>query len=126
MRPRPALLSLYLVILAISGGCHRSAPRVAPSAPATLEVENHNRLDVEVYLLHQGQRTRLGLVTAATRREFAIPERLLTATAGVVRFQASAIGSGDETFTDLVTVRPGTLVRWSLEARLSQSSVTVY
>ena len=40
-----------------------NAPRDVPEGEIALQVTNHNFLDVTIYVLHNGQRTRVGTVT---------------------------------------------------------------
>ena len=55
-----------------------SRPAVdAPEGEIALNVTNHNYLDVVIYILHDGQRTRVGMVTGSSSAVFFIPVRLL-------------------------------------------------
>lgn len=128
MRWLQRLVVLSAVML-VAGSCflhHGGAQsEEAYSAPATLFVENHNWSDVAIIALHQGQRTRLGTVTAASSKSFVFPRQLVGDLAGV-RLIADAIGSPDQQTTEVIVLRPGTRVTWTLEDALVRSSLTVY
>lgn len=73
---------------------------------ATVRVDNQAFLDVNVYLLRSGQRTRLGTVTALSSGTFALP-RTVVGTAVPVRFVAAFIGSSRAPVSEEVTVWEG-------------------
>src|SRR2546425_13112941 len=70
-------------LLFVAPACfwHRKAAREAaldvPEAEIALRVTNHNFLDVTVYAIHNGQRTRVGTVTGSSSQVFYLPPRLL-------------------------------------------------
>ena len=97
----------------------------ASEANVTLQVTNHNYLDVVVYVIHDGQRTRVGTVTGSSAQVFTLPGRLL-GQAHEIRLYGDAIGSEDFAFTELLLVHPGQYVEWTLETDLRRSSVGVY
>ena len=128
MRWLQRLVVLPAVVL-IAGSCflHHGGSQADErySAPATLFVENHNWSDVVIVALHNGQRTRLGTVTAASSKSFVFPRHLL-GDLGQIRLIADAIGSRDQETTEVIVLRPGTRVTWTLEDSLTRSSLTVY
>ncbi|MCR4341319.1 MAG: hypothetical protein NUW01_15685 [Gemmatimonadaceae bacterium] len=69
-------------------------------------MENQAFLDVNVYVLRSGQRTRLGTVTALTTRTFVLP-RTMVGTATTVRFLADFIGSNRAPVSEEVVVWEG-------------------
>ena|SRR5437660_11910447 len=90
-----------------------------------LAVTNHNFQDVTVFVEHDGQRTRVGTVTAAASESFVLPMRVF----GVSReFQlfAEAVGSSAAVRTQTLTIQAGQFIEWTLEHDLSRSSVGVY
>lgn len=123
-------LLLAAVWLAIPG-CflrrHRTATREEPAlvADITLSVTNHNFLDVVVYVLHDGQRTRVGTVTGSSTQVFTLPRRLL-GQGGEIQLYGDPIGSEDYALTELLLVHPGQYIEWTLESNLRRSSVGVY
>jgi len=118
--------ALLLLALLVAGGCHpRQRGEVAPDTDITLDVINHNWLDVTVYVLHDGQRTRIGTVTGSSSQQFVLPGRLLGQSHQLALF-GDAIGSNDFARTETLNIQPGQRIEWTLETDLRRSSVGVY
>ena len=105
---------------------HSSLPDLASHIePIELSVANHNWLDVVVFVVHGGQRTRLVTVTAAKNASALIPEFALRHH-GQIRLLAHAVGN-PETFTsEIIVARKGMRIEWTLESDLKRSSVAVW
>lgn len=108
---------------------HRPSAGPRPPAPEPVEViltvTNHHWLDVTIYVLHDGQRSRVGTVTAVSTQQFVVPMRLL----GISRqFQllGEAIGSPAYARTETLLIQPGQAIEWTLESDLRRSSVGVF
>lgn len=76
---------------------------------ASVEVENQAFLDVNVYVLRSGQRTRLGTVTGHSTRVFAVPGYLV-GTGTMVRFLVDFIGSDRAPISEEMLIWPGDMV----------------
>ena len=125
---RSNLQILLIAILLAAAACshrRRSGSMSEPPANVTLQVTNHNFLDVTVFVLHDGQRIRMGLATGSSTQLFTIPGRLI-AQSHEITLLGEAIGSNDRARTELLTVRPGQRIEWTLETDLRRSSVGVY
>jgi hypothetical protein len=123
-------LLLWTLVLAPQGcwwrrGHGAESQDNASEAEVTLEVTNHNYLDVIVYVIHDGQRTRVGSVTGSSVEVFTLPVRLI-GQAHELRLYGDAIGSEDFAVTELLLVQPGQSIEWTLETDLRRSSVAVY
>jgi hypothetical protein len=88
-------------------------------------VINHHWLDVTIYIVHDGQRTRVGTVTATTTQQFTLSSRLLGATRQVSLI-GEAVGSMEVVGTEMLAVQAGQYIEWTLENVLKRSSVAVY
>ena len=130
MTLRIALLTLSVML---SAGCARRtnselssiADISAKAEPVELSVSNHNWLDVVVFVVHGGQRTRLVTVTAAKNASALIPDHALRHH-GQIRLLAHAVGN-PETFTsEVIVARRGMRIEWTLESDLKRSSVAVW
>jgi hypothetical protein len=97
----------------------------ASQPDVTLQVTNHNYLDVIVYVIHDGQRTRIGTVTGSSAQVFTLPLRLI-GQAHELQLYGDAIGSEDFALTELLLVHPGQAIEWTLETDLRRSTVGVY
>jgi len=112
-----------MALMVACGGRYYSKPAPLPDVP--LKVTNRNWLDVTVYVLHDGQRTRIGTVTASSAQDFVVPARLLGQLHELALI-GEAIGSNDVARTETLTIQAGQYIEWTLETDLRRSSVGVY
>ena len=96
-----------------------------PEGEIALNVTNHNYLDVVVYVLHDGQRTRVGMVSGSSSTVFFLPSRLL-GQGREIRLYGDAIGNDTYAVTDILVVQHGQYIEWTLETDLRRSSVGVF
>ena len=96
-----------------------------PESEIALNVTNHNYLDVVVYVVHDGQRTRVGTVSGSSATVFFLPTRLL-GQGREIRLFGDAIGSDAYAVTDILVVQRGQYIEWTLETDLRRSSVGVF
>jgi len=127
---RRAYAALALLLL-VGPACffgHKPAGRPAVDfreGEVALRVVNHTNLDVVIYLVHDGVRTRVGSVTAASSTAFFLPVRSL-GQGREIRLFGDPIGERDHAETELIVVQPGQQVEWTLEPELRRSTVAVY
>jgi hypothetical protein len=107
------------------GRAAAEAQQQASLADITLQVNNHNYLDVVVYVLHDGLRTRIGTVTGSSAEMFTLPPRLL-GQGHEIQLYGDPIGSEDFAMTERLQVQAGQFIEWTLESDLRRSSVGVY
>lgn len=121
-RFRTALL--MVAAAAASAGCyaHHGAGWVQP-APVSVDVVNHNTLDINVYTVHSGMRIRLGTVNGLTNGHFQVQANQFGD--GSLQLYASPIGGARGYLSETVYVTPGLIVTWTLEQVLSQSALVV-
>lgn len=127
---RPTILALILVL-----GCHHRPdtdpdPAPAPAADrgageVAVQVKNHNFSDIVISLDQNGRAARLGLAAGHGTTAFLIPWQRLAAS-GTVRLVGDLLGSPDRIGTELLLVRSGSLVVWTIESSLDQSNAAVY
>jgi hypothetical protein len=116
------------VLAASSCFLSKSGPSNAPaswSGDIALQVVNHHWLDVTIYVLHDGQLTRVGVAGGSASTEMILPSRLV----GVgreLRLYGDPIGSPERAITEVITVQPGQSIEWLLESELARSTVGVY
>jgi hypothetical protein len=96
-----------------------------PESEIALNVTNHNYLDVVVYVLHDGQRTRVGTASGSSSSLFFLPPRLI-GQGREIRLYGDAIGNDDYAVTDILVVQRGQYIEWTLETDLRRSSVGVF
>jgi hypothetical protein len=122
------VLILALVATTMVACAARRQSKSAKSDPIPdipLKVTNHNWLDITIYVLHDGQRTRIGMVTGSSAEDFVLPARLL-GQAHQLALIGEAIGSNDVARTETLNIQPGQYIEWTLETDLRRSSVGVY
>ena len=128
-RLRPALVALLCGASAcFIFNCGKPDPRPAFDVPAgeiALNVTNHNYLDVVVYVLHDGQQTRVGMVTGSSAALLFVPIRLL-GMGHELQLYGRAIGNDTFARTPTLIIQAGQYIEWTLETDLRRSSVGVF
>lgn len=126
MHKRMRLIVIAAVAVASSACTHHHAPNESPaSGPATLRVDNHNWQNVDIQVVHRGIQSHLGSVNASAVTEIVFPKYLLS-DLGEVQLIAHAVGTPYTIRTQVIVLKPGTEVRWTLETDLSRSTIAVY
>ncbi len=98
-------------------------PAAAPVAEGmTLYVQNHNVLDMRVFLLRDGQRQKIGTVPSMTKQTFRVSAAELGG-ANELRLLADPIGSRDAFSTEPIQIQVGATIEWRLERDPRFSSV---
>ena len=125
-RPRLAGLALAAT-LALAACAHQpsyATEESAPNAPVAVVVTNNNWMDVVVYAVSYGNKTRLGSVTTGMEQRFRLPASMLVQS-GSFYLEAHPVGSNEVYRSDPIMVNPGNRVIWSLENQLSLSSYRI-
>jgi len=117
------MLMLAVTVASCSRG-KKSESAPAPSGPVSLRVENHNWVNVVVYVLHGGQRTRLGMAVGSKTTDLTIPYWVV-GQASTIQLYGDPVGSSDGVVTSAVTVKPWMRLDWTLETDLSRSALSI-
>jgi len=132
VRPLRRHAALAALLLATSscfifnrGKADRPPAVAVAEGEIALTVTNHNYLDVVVYVLHDGVRTRVGTVTGSSSAVFFLPVRLL-GLGREIQLYGDAIGNDAFARTERLIVQPGQYIEWTLETDLRRSSVGVF
>jgi hypothetical protein len=113
------------------GGCFLGSKAPEPVADpdwagdVPLQIVNRHWLDVAVYVIHDGQRTRLGVAGGTAETQMMLPSHLL-GVGGDIQLYGDPIGSAERAVTEVLVVHPGQFIQWLLEWGLERSSVGVY
>ncbi len=102
-----------------------TAPAPDPNSPVPVEIENHYMGDVTIYLVRGSLRQRLGMVSALGTASYSFPWRWLSQS-GSSRLLAAPIAGPRGYFSDALILQPGQVIRWTLQAGLDRSSMSVY
>jgi len=98
---------------------------VATRLEWVLQVESHHYREITVSVIHDGQRTPVGTITAAQTAAFTLSPNLL-GQSGEIRLYADPLGGVDTFTTEPIRVQSGQRVVLTLESELRRSSVGVY
>jgi len=126
LRGRLVVLAMSIAVSFV--GCHPKVPDPAigdPEGEVAVRVVNRNRIDVMVYVSHDGIRSRLGLATASTTTDFTLPLHLLGA-GHEYRLIGDPLGVRIVVTTETLFARAGDEVTWSLEDSFARSTVVVH
>ncbi len=91
------------------------------SKGVTVEIVNYHLSNVRIVVTRGGARYRLGIVATNGSSTFEIAESLLPNGARI-QVVAEVIGGSGRVTTDEILVRPGLVIQWTIETRLSQSN----
>ncbi|HEX6309456.1 MAG TPA: hypothetical protein VFZ69_14765 [Longimicrobiales bacterium] len=112
----------------MAGGCatgyETARSESLDAGPTTVEVTNHNWSDMNIYLVVDGTRQRLGTVMSQNRGTFRIPSFVLAAS-GRVQLLADPIGSNRAYLSAPLILRVGQQVVWQLENSIQLSSLLI-
>jgi hypothetical protein len=126
---RNAVLGSALALVVVTTGCgsvNSSAARSEVGGEqTTLVVENNNWLDMTVYVVRNGMRSRVGSVPSLSRSKFVLAPSLIGGS-GNFRILADPLGSSTGYTSDPIFVTTGQEVRFKVENNLRTSSYAVY
>lgn len=121
---RSARLAAYSVLMLASGACALRRTPERPPPPVQLEIDNHALAQMRIFVLHEGQRTRVGEVAGGGTQLFILPARLLGVT-GEIRLVAEPIAALSRYVSETLIVHPGQRVVLTIENNLDASSVAI-
>jgi hypothetical protein len=129
-RWRSALQGAVVVMVAALASCSRHPPAdlpdpESPEGDVAFQIENRRSDDVVVELIRDGQRQRLGMVTAQNRSTYTLRWRQV-ANASRVVLSIHPIGSNSRYITESLLLRPGSEVELTVNQVLRQSVLSVY
>ncbi len=125
-------LALSAAVIAGTVGCGGRAepgddvePEPDRNEPIALTVNNNYRLDIVVFVYHDGELTRVGTAIAASSTTFSLAPWMLGQSRSI-RLVADPVGSNESARTELLYIQPGQTIDWRLESQLNRSTVSVY
>lgn len=89
-----------------------------------LTLNNRHWLDINVFVMHDGEASRVTTVTASTSQSLILPLWML-GESKLVRIIAEPVGENDSYTTDLLRVDLGQSVELNLESVLSKSNYSI-
>ncbi len=127
--------ALYCLAVALACTAPRQnlkpGPRPEPRGAQTkndegfdLVLHNRNYLDVNVFVQHDGQSSRVGMVTGSSTTSLAVPSWMV-GKGGLVQLVAEPIGDNSRYVTDNLLVQPGQMVELNVESAIARSNYSV-
>lgn len=114
------LFSLMFAALFATAACTgkgNDAPR--PHQESSVNVDNQAWLDVNIYAVSGGQRTRLGTVTAHSSRTYRIPDSIV-GLGRELQFLVDPVGSNAQGTSFSIYVTPGNTVRLTVPPQFAR------
>jgi hypothetical protein len=120
-------IAAYLVFAGCFGPRQKLHEDAGPSPMADgfeLTLNNHHWLDVNIFVQHDGEASRVTTVTASSSQSLILPVWLL-GDSKIVRIIAEPVGAQDSYATDLMRVDPGQSVELNVESTLATSNYSI-
>lgn len=123
---------LTLAALALLAACfgprqklHEEEEGPTPMADGfELTLNNHHWLDVNIFVQHDGEASRVTTVTASSSQSLILPLWLL-GDSKIVRIIAEPVGAQESYSTELLRVDPGQAVELNVESSLARSNYSI-
>lgn len=126
-------LHLCLLCLGITLACsaprqnlkeEQPAPEEGGSEGFALVLNNRHYLDVNIFVQHDGQASRVGMVTGSSSTALAVPVWMM-GKGGLIRLIAEPIGDQSRYVTDNLLVQRGQVVELNVESSIGRSNYSV-
>jgi len=125
MRPQWTVAALAALTIDVAACATKNASSAQPQPERTaVTVKNDNWLDVTVFAVRGGARTRLGFVTGMSRGTFPVPSDFVAD--GVLQLMVDPVGSSATYVTDRIVVNSGQRVELTVATVLRMSSFAVW
>jgi hypothetical protein len=122
----PHLLAIILLAgLACRGPRQNVDVGAAPEADGfSLVLNNHQVLDANIFVQHDGQVDRVGMVSASSSKSLVLPLWLL-GQSRLIRLIAEPIGSDSRYTSDFLSIQPGQVIELNVEGVLERSNYSI-
>jgi hypothetical protein len=115
----------FLTFLGCRGPRQNVEAGAAPeSGGFSLVLNNHQVLDANVFIQHDGQVDRVGMVSASSSRVLELPLWML-GQSRLIRLIAEPIGNDERYTSDFLLVQPGQVVELNVEGVLQRSNYSI-
>jgi hypothetical protein len=116
--------ALVIITLACHHGATSGADAPGPfTTGPRATIRNYNWLDVTIYVVRGGARSRLGIVNGQDSRTFLLPKALMPT--GTVRLMVDPIAASGRYVSDEITVSPGQVVELTVMPSLGMSTFAI-
>jgi hypothetical protein len=120
-------LSALMLVAACFGPRQKLHEEEGPSPMSDgfeLTTNNHHWLDVNIFVQHDGEASRVTTVTASSSQSLILPLWLL-GDSKIVRIIAEPVGAQGSYSTELLRVDPGQAVELNVESSLARSNYSI-
>jgi hypothetical protein len=121
-------LFALILIMCVAASCSRNrrpSDALDSDSESTLHIENQAYGDVDIYVIHDGSRSRIGTVTATSDQTFALNPRVI-GTVGTMQLLAHGVGTAGSLSSEQFAIRPGMQISWTLDSRLARGTLAIY
>jgi hypothetical protein len=123
-------VGLLWASLALMSACSGPRQNVDNSAPApqadgfSLILNSHHLLDANVFVQHDGQADRVGMVSASSSKALVLPLWMLGASRAI-RIIVEPIGDETRYTTDILSIQPGQTIVLNVESTIDRSNYSI-
>ncbi len=117
-----AMLSFAVIGCRSSNTFQNNGP--TPQGAVTLNVNNQNLNDMELWVVAQGLATRLGVVSGLSKDSFVLAPSFFPSTD--LRIVATPIGGNGRAWSDPLSVAPGQTIDFQISPQARLSTATVH
>jgi hypothetical protein len=119
-----ALLACLALVSACRGPRQNVGTAPVEASRFAVVVNNHHLLDVNIFVQHDGQADRAGMVSASSSRTIDLPGWML-GQSKLIRIIAEPIGDETRYTTDLLNVQPGQIIELNVESQIARSNYSI-
>ncbi|HEV2085677.1 MAG TPA: hypothetical protein VGR09_11380 [Gemmatimonadales bacterium] len=117
-------LLVLLMVMGCAGPRHNVGPAPVEADGVELTLNNRHWLDIDIFVQHDGEASRVTTVTASSSQSLILPLWLL-GESKIVRIIAEPVGEGGSYTTDPLRLDQGQSVEVNVESVLSRSNYSV-
>ena len=121
----PGLVLAGLLLSGCRGPRQNVEAGAAPEADGfSLVLNNHQVLDANIFIQHDGQVDRVGMVSASSSKVLELPLWLL-GQSRLIRLIAEPIGNDSRYTSDFLSIQPGQTIELNVEGVLDRSNYNI-
>lgn len=124
--PRSWMYTAYAGLTLVTGACatNHGSGAAQPPERVTVTVKNTNWMDMDVFAVRGGTRSRVGSVTGLTTATLHVPTDF--APDGILQFMVDPVGSDGTYVTEKISVSPGQRIELTIGTVLRMSTYAVW
>jgi hypothetical protein len=120
----PSFPSFLILLLACAGPRQNVGPAPTEAEGFSLVLNSHHLLDVNIFIVYDGQANRVTTVPASSSRALVLPAWML-GQSRLVRIIAEPIGDDTRYTSDILSVQPGQVIELNVESSIARSNYSI-